>query len=66
MTLALELSRQPSHPQIIIMTGTELSTEEAAICQQYDFPIVRKPFLPRDILDAVRSRIPGASVARLI
>ena len=48
------------------MTGTELSAEEAAICQQYDFPILRKPFLPRDIVETVRSRIPGVSVARQI
>jgi hypothetical protein len=41
----------------MIMTGSELTAEESAICRQYDFPVLRKPFLPRDVLELVRARI---------
>jgi CheY-like chemotaxis protein len=57
VSLALELCRHSPRPQIIIMTGIELSDEESAVCQRYEFPVLRKPFLSRDVLEIVRARM---------
>jgi hypothetical protein len=34
----------------VLMTGMELSPDEAAICLRHDFPILRKPFLAEDVV----------------
>ncbi len=36
------------------MTGTELSPDEAAICQRQDFPVLRKPFLAEDVVRIIQ------------
>jgi CheY-like chemotaxis protein/energy-coupling factor transporter ATP-binding protein EcfA2 len=65
VNLGLELCRRSPRPQIIIMTGTELSEEESAVCQRHEFPILRKPFLSRDVLEIVRARmLHGAAAAQ--
>ncbi|MGO9094267.1 MAG: AAA family ATPase [Bryobacteraceae bacterium] len=55
--LGVQLQRRSSKVQIIVMTGAQLSPEEEAICQEYDFPVLRKPFLANDILNLIRARL---------
>jgi ATP-dependent Clp protease ATP-binding subunit ClpA/ActR/RegA family two-component response regulator len=55
--LGVRLQRRASKAQVIIMTGAQLTPEEEAICQEYDFPIMRKPFLANDILNLIRARL---------
>ncbi len=55
--LGVLLQRRPAKVQVIIMTGAQLSPEEEAVCQEYDFPILRKPFLANDILNLIRARL---------
>jgi len=45
------------------MTGAQLTPEEEAICQEYDFPILRKPFLANDVLNLIRARLFRSSAA---
>jgi len=55
--LAFELLRLSPRVQIMLMAGTELSMEEAALCDRQDFPVLRKPFLERDVIGLVRARL---------
>jgi len=55
--LGVRLQRRATKAQVIIMTGAQLTPEEEAICQEYDFPILRKPFLANDILNLIRARL---------
>ena len=43
--------------QIILMTGMELSADESSICDRYDFPVLRKPFLGQDAVNVLRARL---------
>ncbi len=61
--LGVLLQRKNPKVQVIIMTGAQLSAEEEAICQEYDFPILRKPFLANDILNLIRARLFRSSAA---
>jgi ATP-dependent Clp protease ATP-binding subunit ClpA/ActR/RegA family two-component response regulator len=55
--LGVMLQRKSPGVQVIMMTGAQLTPEEEAICQEYDFPILRKPFLANDILNLIRARL---------
>jgi CheY-like chemotaxis protein len=46
---------------VIMMTGTMLHPEEEAICEEHDFPVLRKPFLAADVMNQIRSRLSGRS-----
>lgn len=61
--LGLELRRKTAGLQVVIMTGAQLPPEEEAICQQYEFPVLRKPFLANDILNLIRARLFRSSAA---
>ncbi len=61
--LAMELRRRAAGSVIILMTGAQLAPEEEAVCQEYDFPILRKPFLGEDIIRLIRSHLYRASRA---
>lgn len=65
--LGLELRRNfPSLP-VILMTGSVLPPEDETICEQQDFPVLRKPFLATDIMNQIRSRLlPAAGRAGTI
>ena len=54
LSVAFELLRMWPRLQVILMTGTELSPDEAAICQRQDFPVLRKPFLAEDIVRIIQ------------
>ena len=50
---------------VIVMTGTILPPEEEALCEEHDFPVLRKPFLASDVMNQIRSRLtPAAGVSR--
>ena len=49
---------------VIVMTGTILPPEEEALCEEHDFPVLRKPFLASDVMNQIRSRLATAGGAR--
>lgn len=55
--LAFELLRLWPQLQVVLMTGTELSPDEAALCDRQDFPVLRKPFLAQDVLGVIHARL---------
>jgi hypothetical protein len=42
---------------VIIMTGTILPPEEEALCEEHNFPVLRKPFLASDVMNQIRNRL---------
>ncbi len=49
---------------VIVMTGTILPPEEEALCEEHNFPVLRKPFLASDVMNQIRSRLTPAGVSR--
>ncbi len=47
---------------VIVMTGTILPPEEEALCEEHNFPVLRKPFLASDVMNQIRSRLTPAGV----
>jgi len=50
LSVAFELLRVWPRLRIVLMTGMELSPDEAALCQRQDVPVLRKPFLAQDVV----------------
>ena len=46
---------------VIVMTGTILPPEEEALCEEHNFPVLRKPFLASDVMNQIRSRLTPAT-----
>jgi ATP-dependent Clp protease ATP-binding subunit ClpA len=42
---------------VIVMTGTILPAEEEALCEEHNFPVLRKPFLASDVMNQIKSRL---------
>jgi len=57
--LAQQLRQMIPKLQVIMMTGSVLAPEEEAICEEHDFPVLRKPFLATDVMNQIRSRLAG-------
>lgn len=55
--LAQQIRAQMPKLPIILMTGSVLGPEEEAICEEHDFPVLRKPFLATDVMNQIRARI---------
>ncbi len=55
LSVALELQRAHPHMRIAVTTGTELSSDESAVCERQGFSVLRKPFLPEDVVTLVKS-----------
>jgi ATP-dependent Clp protease ATP-binding subunit ClpA len=55
--LAQQLKQILPNLQVIMMTGSVLPPEEWAICEEHDFPVLRKPFLAADVMSQIRSRL---------
>jgi CheY-like chemotaxis protein len=55
--LAQQLKQIAPNLQIIMMTGSMLAPEEEAICEEHDFPVLRKPFLAADVMNQIRGRL---------
>ncbi len=50
---------------VIVMTGTILPAEEEALCEEHNFPVLRKPFLASDVMNQIRTRLtPTTGTAR--
>jgi ATP-dependent Clp protease ATP-binding subunit ClpA len=61
--LGMQLRQSNPRMQAIIMTGSILPAEEEAACEEYDFPVLRKPFLATDVMNQIRGRLAGALAA---
>lgn len=61
--LAQQLKQSIPNLQVIMMTGSVLAAEEEAICEEHDFPVLRKPFLATDVMNQIRSRLAGRASA---
>ncbi len=57
--LAQQLKQVVPGLQVIMMTGSMLPPEEEAICEEHDFPVLRKPFLATDVMNQIRGRLAG-------
>jgi len=55
--LAQQLRQKLPSLEVILMTGSVLGPEEEAICEEYDFPVLRKPFLAADVMNQIRARL---------
>ncbi|MCL4401953.1 MAG: AAA family ATPase [Acidobacteria bacterium] len=63
--LGVEFLQTVPNMLVIVMTGTILPSEEEALCEEHDFPVLRKPFLASDVMNQIRSRLlPVAGVSR--
>ena len=62
--LAQQLKQQIPNLQVIMMTGSMLAPEEEAICEEHDFPVLRKPFLATDVMNQIRARLANRVAAR--
>ena len=61
--LGVEFLQAVPDALVIIMTGTILPPEEEALCEEHNFPVLRKPFLASDVMKQIRSRLAPASGA---
>jgi len=55
--LGVEFLQSTPGMLVIVMTGTILPSEEEALCEEHNFPILRKPFLASDVMNQIRSRL---------
>jgi ATP-dependent Clp protease ATP-binding subunit ClpA len=63
--LGVEFLQAVPQMLVIVMTGTILPPEEEALCEEHDFPVLRKPFLASDVMNQIRTRLmPSAGVVR--
>lgn len=63
--LGVEFLQTQSRMLVIMMTGTILPPEEEALCEEHNFPVLRKPFLASDLMNQIRSRLtPAAGATR--
>ena len=61
--LGVQLRQNAPRMQVIVMTGSVLPPEEEALCEEHDFPVLRKPFLASDVMNQIRSRLTPAAGA---
>jgi CheY-like chemotaxis protein/ATP-dependent protease Clp ATPase subunit len=63
--LGVEFLQTIPNMLVIVMTGTILPAEEEALCEEHNFPVLRKPFLASDVMNQIRTRlIPTTGAAR--
>jgi ATP-dependent Clp protease ATP-binding subunit ClpA/CheY-like chemotaxis protein len=63
--LGVEFLQAVPQMLVIVMTGTILPPEEEALCEEHNFPVLRKPFLASDVMNQIRSRLtPATGVVR--
>jgi ATP-dependent Clp protease ATP-binding subunit ClpA len=58
--LGVEFLQTVPQMLVIVMTGTILPPEEEALCEEHNFPVLRKPFLASDVMNQIRSRLTPA------
>src|SRR5690349_17504105 len=65
--LGVEFLQAVPNALVIVMTGTILPPEEEALCEEHNFPVLRKPFLASDVMNQIRSRLtPVTGVSRSV
>ncbi len=47
--------------RVVVTTGAEMSADEAAFCEARNLPVLRKPFLPEDLIQIVQARLERSS-----
>ncbi len=62
--LGVEFLQTVPQMLVIVMTGTILPPEEEALCEEHNFPVLRKPFLASDVMNQIRSRLTPVAGAR--
>ena len=62
--LGVEFLQTSPQMLVIVMTGTVLPPEEEALCEEHNFPVLRKPFLASDVMNQIRSRLPATGVTK--
>jgi DNA-binding response OmpR family regulator len=62
--LGVQLRQAAPKMQIIMMTGSVLPPEDEAVCEEHDFPVLRKPFLATDVMNQIRGRLAAVLSAR--
>jgi DNA-binding response OmpR family regulator len=55
-------TRQRLGTTVVMTTGTILPPDEEQLCEQYDMPVLRKPFLFKDLLNIVAGRARGPTI----
>lgn len=50
------LDRRPAM-RVVVTSGAEMSADEAAFCESRNLQVLRKPFLPEDLLEVVQARL---------
>src|ERR1039458_9237441 len=60
--LGVEFLQTQPRMLVIMMTGTILPAEEEALCEEHNFPVLRKPFLASDVMNQIRSRLTATAV----
>ncbi len=58
--LGVEFLQAVPNMLVIVMTGTILPPEEEALCEEHNFPVLRKPFLASDVVNQIRGRLSAA------
>jgi CheY-like chemotaxis protein/energy-coupling factor transporter ATP-binding protein EcfA2 len=61
--LGVEFRKAVPQMLVIVMTGTILPPEEEGLCEEHNFPVVRKPFLASDVMNQIHARLMPASGA---
>jgi DNA-binding response OmpR family regulator len=59
--LGVEFLQSLPRMLVIMMTGTILPPEEEALCEEHNFPVLRKPFLASDVMNQIRSRLTSSA-----
>jgi CheY-like chemotaxis protein len=62
--LGVEFLQAVPQMLVIVMTGTILPSEEEALCEEHNFPVLRKPFLASDVINQIRTRLMPVSASR--
>ena len=57
--LAQVIRKTLPETQLLMMTSSKLEEEDEAVCQEYGFPVLRKPFLAADAMNLIRKRLAG-------
>jgi ATP-dependent Clp protease ATP-binding subunit ClpA len=43
--------------RVIVTSGADMSSDETAFCESHDLTVLRKPFLPEDLIQVVQARL---------
>ncbi len=54
LSAALDLHRLYPRMRVVLTTGTELSSDESDLCERHGFPVLRKPYLPEEVVSLAR------------